>query len=39
MTERATIKIPQDEFERLKADKPTGVTWARYLTEIRTIDD
>ena len=36
---RRTIKIPDDEFQMLKADKPDGVSWAYYLTEIRTVDN
>lgn len=36
--DRRNIKVSPDTFETLKADKPAGVTWAYYLTEIRTVD-
>lgn len=35
---RRNIKVSTDTFEMLKADKPDGVTWDYYLTEIRTIE-
>jgi len=35
---RANIKLPQDAFDKLKADKPDGVTWKYYLVELRTMD-
>jgi len=34
---RRTIKVQDDEFQRLKADKPDGASWGYYLTEIRTV--
>ena len=36
---RRTIKVKDDEFQRLKADKPEGVSWGYYLTQIRTVDN
>jgi len=38
MSDRRNIKVQQAEFERLKTDKPDGVSWGYYLTEIRTVD-
>ena len=31
--------VADDEFQMLKVDKPDGVSWAYYLTEIRTVDN
>lgn len=39
MSGRKNIKLSADEFEELKDDKPTGVSWGYYLTEMRTLDD
>ena len=36
---RKNIKVSEDEYERLKEQKPEGVTWGYYLTEIRTVAD
>lgn len=33
---RKNIKVQADEFEELERDKPDGVSWGYYLTEIRT---
>ena len=33
---RRNIKVSQEAFDELKDDKPTGVTWEYYLTELRT---
>ena len=38
MSNRANIKVSTAEFEQLAKDKPDGVTWGYYLTEIRTVD-
>jgi len=38
MSGRANIKVSTAEFERLKDEKPEGVTWGYYLTEIRTVE-
>lgn len=38
MTNRKNLKISPEAYEELKADKPEGVTWGYYLTEIRTVD-
>lgn len=35
---RKNIKVNEDEFEQLKEEKPPGVSWGHYLTEIRTVD-
>lgn len=35
---RKNLKISEEAYEELKADKPSGVTWEYYLTEIRTVD-
>ena len=37
MSNRANIKVSTAEFEQLAKDKPDGVTWGYYLTEIRTV--
>jgi len=37
MSGRKNIKVQQAEFDRLEADKPDGVSWGYYLTEIRTV--
>lgn len=39
MSDRKNIKLSQVDYERLKEDKPEGVTWGYYLTEIRTVDN
>jgi len=39
MSGRKNIKVSEETFEQLKAEKPDGVTWDYYLTEVRTIDD
>ena len=36
---RKNIKVNEDEFEQLADEKPEGVSWGYYLTEVRTIDD
>ena len=36
---RRTIKLQDDDFQTLKADKPDGVSWGYYLTQIRTVDN
>lgn len=36
--ERRNIKVSAEEFEQLESEKPDGVTWGYYLTEIRTVD-
>jgi len=36
--DRANIKISREAFDELASDKPDGVTWDYYLTEIRTVD-
>lgn len=38
MTERKNIKVSEETFEELKEEKPGGVTWDYYLTEVRTVD-
>lgn len=35
---RKNLKISKEAFDELKADKPPGVTWDYYLTEIRTVE-
>jgi len=35
---RANIKVDRETFDRLKDDKPDGVTWDYYLTQIRTVE-
>lgn len=35
---RKNIKVSESTFEELKEEKPDGVTWDYYLTEIRTVD-
>ena len=35
--DRRNIKVSADTFDQLKADKPDGVTWDYYLTELRTL--
>lgn len=39
MTSRKNIKVSPEAFTRLEDEKPDGVTWEYYLTEIRTVDD
>ena len=39
MTKRKNIKVKPETFEQLKKEKPDGVDWSYYLTEIRTIDE
>jgi hypothetical protein len=34
---RKNIKLQAEEFRELKAEKPDGVSWGYYLTEIRTV--
>lgn len=36
--DRRNIKVSQDRFDQLKEEKPEGVNWGYYLTEIRTVD-
>jgi len=36
---RKNIKVSEDTFEQLKEEKPKGVTWDYYLTEVRTVND
>jgi len=36
MPDRKNIKVPEPLFLALRDDKPDGVTWDYYLTEIRT---
>jgi len=33
---RTSITVKDETFEKLKRNKPDGVTWSHYLTEIRT---
>lgn len=35
---RKNIKVQSDEFDELKSEKPDGVSWGYYLTEIRTVE-
>lgn len=35
---RKNIKVSPETFEQLSEEKPDGVTWDYYLTEIRTTD-
>jgi hypothetical protein len=35
---RKTIKVSESEFEELKDEKPDGVSWGYYLTQIRTVN-
>ena len=35
---RKNIKVSEDVFTELREDKPDGVTWDYYLTEMRTND-
>lgn len=35
---RKNIKLDPEAFEQLSEDKPDGVTWGYYLTEMRTPD-
>jgi len=37
--DRKNLKVSKETFDQLKAEKPDGVTWDYYLTEIRTIDE
>jgi len=39
MTDRKNLKISPEAYDELKADKPDGVTWDYYLTEIRTVNN
>lgn len=39
MSDRKNLKVRPETFEELIADKPDGVTWDYYLTEIRTVDN
>ena len=39
MSNRRNLKVSDETFQQLKADKPDGVTWDYYLTEIRTVDN
>jgi hypothetical protein len=38
MPERKQLKVTAEDFAQLKAEKPEGVTWGYYLTEIRTVE-
>lgn len=38
MSDRKNLKVKPETFEELKAQKPEGVTWDYYLTEVRTVD-
>ena len=33
---RKNIKVSQEQYEQLAEDKPDGVTWGYYLTDMRT---
>lgn len=35
--ERKNLKVSPEAYRKLKAEKPDGVTWDYYLTEIRTV--
>lgn len=35
---RKNIKVSAEAFEQLKGEKPDGVSWDYYLTEIRTVE-
>lgn len=37
--DRRNIKVQPGEFEELSEEKPAGVSWGYYLTELRTLDD
>lgn len=37
MTNRKNLKLSEEAFDELAAEKPDGVTWDYYLTEIRTV--
>lgn len=39
MSGRKNIKVSEEAFQQLKDEKPEGVTWDYYLTEIRTIEE
>lgn len=32
---RKNIKVSEDTFETLESDKPDGVSWDRYLTDMQ----
>ena len=36
---RRNLKVSEDAFEQLKDEKPDGVNWSYYLTEIRTVGE
>jgi hypothetical protein len=38
MSDRKNIKVSESDFEELKAEKPDGVSWGYYLTEMRTLE-
>lgn len=37
--DRKNIKLPEEDFEELKREKPSGVSWGYYLTELRTMNE
>jgi len=39
MSGRKNIKVSEETFDKLKEEKPDGVTWDYYLTEVRTVND
>lgn len=39
MTNRKSLKISEDTFDELKADKPSGVTWDYYLSRLKAQAD
>ena len=39
MADRRNLKVSDKAFQQLKDEKPEGVTWSYYLTEIRTVND
>ena len=38
MADRRNLKVSDKAFQQLKVEKPAGVTWSYYLTEIRRVD-
>jgi hypothetical protein len=35
MSDYKNIKVDPDEWKQLREDKPSGVTWTRYLKTLR----
>lgn len=38
MSDYKNIKVKPEEWEQLRDDKPSGVTWTRYLKTLRERD-